>query len=128
VTGTSYRPASSGEHLGRIDSLDASMARIDAQVDRIIAPLADARDRLMTIPGVGKKAAEIGTDMSQFPTAQHLASWTGMCPGNKRSAGKNHSGRTPQGNAWLSGVLTECGWTVRRCRDTYLVSRQIEAP
>ena len=116
------------DHLGRIDNLDASMARIDAQVDRLIAHFAEARDRLLTIPGVGKKAsevigAEIGTDMSQFPTAERLASWAGMCPRNERSAGKNYSGRTPQGNAWLSGVLTECGWSARRCRDTYLAAQ-----
>jgi len=46
-----------------------------------------------------------------------------MCPGNKRSAGKNQSGRTPQGNAWLAGVLTECGWAARRARDTYLAAQ-----
>jgi transposase len=61
------------EHLGRIDDLDAGIGRIDAEVDRLIAPFADARDRLMTIPGVGKRAAEIiiaeaGADMGQFPT------------------------------------------------------------
>lgn len=97
-----------GEHLARIDSLDGSLGRIDSQVDRVIAPFASARERLMTIPGVGKTAAEViiaetGGDMAQFPTAGQLASWAGMCPGNKRSAGKNYSGRTPAGDAWLSG-------------------------
>lgn len=116
------------EHLTRIDGLDGSIDRIDAQVDEVIAPFADARDRLMTIPGVGRKAAEIilaevGADMAQFPTPEQLASWAGMCPGNKRSAGKNQSGRTPQGNAWLSGTLTECGWAARRARDTYLAAQ-----
>jgi transposase len=86
------------EHLGRIDDLDAAVGRIDAEVDRLMVPFADARDRLMTIPGVGKRAAEIiiaetGADMGQFPTPERLASWAGMCPGNNRSAGKNFSGR-----------------------------------
>jgi transposase len=116
------------EHLARIDDLDAGINRLDNQVDKVIAPFANARDRLMTIPGVAKKSAEViiaetGADMAQFPTAAHLASWTGMCPGNKRSAGKDYSGRTPQGNAWLSGVLTECGWVVRRSRGTYLAAQ-----
>ena len=116
------------EHLRRIDSLDAAIGRIDAEVDRLMAPFADARDRLITIPGVGKTAAEViiaevGADMSQFPTPEQLASWAGMCPGNKRSAGKNYSGRTPQGDSWLSGVLTECGWAARRARNTYLAAQ-----
>jgi transposase len=113
------------EHLGRIDDLDAAVGRVNAEVDRLMAPFADARDRLMTIPGVGKRAAEIiiaetGADMGQFPTPERLASWAGMCPGNNRSAGKNFSGRTPAGNAWLSGLLTECGWAAGRARGTYL--------
>jgi transposase len=114
-----------GEHLAHVDHLDRALARLDAQVDEVMAPFVDARDALMTIPGVGKKAAEviiaeIGVDMGQFPTADHLASWAGMCPGNKRSAGKNYSGRTPQGDPWLSGMLTECAWSVRRVRGCYL--------
>ena len=117
-----------GEHLGRIDHLDASMGRLDAKLDQVIAPFGDACERLMTIPGVGRKAAEViiaevGADMSQFPTAEQLASWAGMCPGNKRSAGKNQSGRTPQGNAWLAGLLTECGWAASRARNTYLAAQ-----
>jgi transposase len=113
------------QHLGRIDDLDASIAQIDKRFDELMASFADARDRLMSIPGVGKRAAEIiiaetGADMAHFPTPEHLASWAGMCPGNNRSAGRNFSGRTPAGNAWLSGTLTECGWSAGRARSTYL--------
>ncbi len=112
-------------HLAHVDYLDAAIADIDKQVDGVIAPFAPAREQLMTIPGVGKLAAtcilaEIGADMTVFPTPQQLASWAGMCPGNKRSAGKNRSGRTPQGDPWLSAILTECGWAVSRSKGTYL--------
>jgi transposase len=117
-----------GELLGRIDSFDASIGRLDGHVDRLMAPFAEARDRLMAIPGVGPLAAEIiiaetGADMAQFPTPQHLASWAGMCPGTQRSAGKNRSGRTPAGNPWLSGTLTQCGWAASRARHTYLAAQ-----
>ncbi len=116
------------QHLDRIDHLDEVIRRLDAKVDELMNPFADARDRLLSIPGVGKRAAEvliaeIGVDMAQFPSPDHLASWAGMCPGNKRSAGKDYSGRTPQGNAWLSGTLTECGWASRRARGTYLAAQ-----
>ena len=72
----------------------------------MIAPLATAVERLRTIPGVDRRAAEvivaeIGTDMTQFATAGHLCSWAGMCPGNNRSAGKRQSGRTMPGDKWL---------------------------
>ena len=115
-------------HLSHIDHLDRAIARLDAQVEKVMAPFAEARDRLMTIPGVGQLAAnaiiaEIGADMAIFPTHEQLASWAGMCPGNKRSAGKNRSGRTPQGDPWLSGILTECGWAARRARNTYLAAQ-----
>ncbi|HYA67114.1 MAG TPA: IS110 family transposase [Acidimicrobiales bacterium] len=116
------------EHLAHIDHLSASIERLDGRVDQVIAPFAETRDRLMTIPGVGKTAAEviiaeIGTDMSRFPTAAHLASWAGMCPGNNESAGKHRSGHTTSGDPWLAGMLTECGWAARYTKDTYLAAQ-----
>ncbi|MGQ0804989.1 MAG: IS110 family transposase [Actinomycetota bacterium] len=117
-----------GEHLAHVDHLDAAIARLDTQVDEVMAPFLAPRDRLATIPGVAKRAAEviiaeIGADMSQFPTAGHLASWAGMCPGNNESAGKHHSGRTRKGDPWLSGLLTECGWAASYTKDTYLAAQ-----
>jgi transposase len=92
--------------LGHLEHLEASIAELDTHLDRVLAPFAQARDRLDTITGVGKRAAEtiiaeIGTDMSVFPTAGHLASWAGRCPGNNRTGGKRRSGKTTKGNRWL---------------------------
>lgn len=116
------------EHLAHVDHLDEAIGRLDAQVDELMAPFVDDRDRLATIPGVGKRAAEviiaeIGVDMSVFPTSGHLASWAGMCPGNNESAGKHLSGRTRKGDPWLSGLVTECGWAARQTKGTYLAAQ-----
>jgi transposase len=114
--------------LEHVEQLERSITELDVEVDRVIAPFAQARDRLDTIPGVGKRAAEsmlaeIGVDMSVFPTAAHLASWAGRCPGNNVTGGKRRSGRTRQGNRWLGEVLVECAWAAARTRDTYLAAQ-----
>jgi transposase len=120
--------------------LEAAIARLDERVDAVFAtqvcqidgqggeggvPFARARDRLDTIPGVGKRAAEciiaeIGVDMTRFPTAAHLASWAGLAPGNNITGGKRGSGKTTQGDVWLTDILTQCAWSAARTRDTYL--------
>lgn len=114
--------------LEHADHLDAAIAQLDDRVDEVMAPFAEARDHLDTIPGVGKRAAEtiiaeIGVDMTVFPTAGHLASWAGMCPGNNVTGGKRRSGRTEHGNSHLRGVLTECAWAAARTRNTYLAAQ-----
>jgi transposase len=108
--------------------LEAAIADLDAQVDRVMVPFAEARDHLDPITGVGKRAAEviiaeIGADMSVFPTAGHLASWAGMAPGNNITGGKRRSGKTTNGNVWLADMLTQCAWTAGRSRDTYLAAQ-----
>jgi transposase len=114
-----------GMALEHAEYLEGQIAELDTRVDEVIAPFAEARDHLDTITGVGKRAAEcviaeIGADMGVFPTAGHLASWAGLCPGNNISGGKRHSGRPTRGNVWLRGVLSECAWAAARSRDTYL--------
>jgi len=83
---------------------------------------------LETIPGVGQRAAEIliaeiGTDMGRFPSAKHLASWAGMCPGNHESGGKRLSGKTRKGNRWLQQVLVEIAHVASKTKNTYLAAQ-----
>jgi transposase len=97
--------------LAHLEHLEGAIAALDRRLDEVIAPFARARDQLDTITGVGKRAAEtiiaeIGTDMTVFPTAGHLASWAGRCPGNNLTGGKRRSGKPTKGNRWLGEVLT----------------------
>lgn len=122
-----------GLSLDHTAHLEAAIARLDERVDAVFAahtseagvPFARARDRLDTITGVGKRAAEtiiaeIGVDMTRFPTAAHLASWAGVCPGINITGGKPGSGTTTKGSVWLLDILTQCAWAAALTRDTYL--------
>jgi transposase len=108
--------------------LEGLIGRLGVRIEEVMAPFAEAAERLTTIPGVEQRAAEvivaeIGTNMDQFPTAEHLASWAGMCPGNNESAGKRKSGKTTKGSRWLRQVLTQAAWAASHTKDTYLAAQ-----
>jgi transposase len=114
-----------GLHLRQIDALDAAIAALDAEVEAGLAPFRQAVRQLTSIPGVGDLAAqvivaEIGTDMSRFPTAGHLLSWAGLCPRNDESAGKRRSNRLRKGAPWLKTLLVQCAWAASRRKASYL--------
>jgi len=116
------------ELLDHIDYLDIAVTRLDDHVEVLMVSFVDARDRLDTIPGIGKRCAEIviaeiGVDMNRFPTPGHLASWAGLCPGNNESAGKHKSTTTRSGNPWLTSALVEAAWAAIRTKDCYLAVR-----
>jgi transposase len=111
--------------VAHIDFLDAAIAELDAAIAERLSPFEAAVRRLETVPGVGRRTAEvllaeIGTDMARFPSASHLASWAGMCPGNHESAGKRHSGAPRRGNAWLRAALIEAAKAACRTKRSYL--------
>ena len=112
-------------YLEHVDHLEGLMRRLSGRVEEVLAPQAGTVDRLKTIPGVSDRLAEVlvaelGTDMSPFPSADHLASWAGMCPGLDQSAGKRRSGRVPMGNRWLKQALVQAGWAASHTKGTYL--------
>jgi transposase len=114
--------------LDHVLHLEGLIGRLGGRIEEVMAPFAEAAERLTTIPGVEQRAAEvivaeIGTDMDQFPTAEHLASWAGMCPGNNESAGKRKSGKTTKGSRWLRQVLTQAAWAASHTKDTYLAAQ-----
>jgi transposase len=111
--------------LAHVDFLDERIARMDAEVAERTRPFEAEIARLDTIPGVSRRlaevlVAEIGVDLDRFPTAGHLASWAGMCPGNDESAGKRRSGKTRKGSPALRSALVQAAHAAGRSKSTYL--------
>lgn len=112
-------------HLELVAALEQALADIDATVGKTLAPIRDSARLLTTLPGVSDltaqvMVAEIGVDMSRFPTAAHLISWTGLCPRSDESAGKRRSTRVRKGAPWLKTALVTAAWAAVRVKDSYL--------
>ena len=122
-------------HLKQWDSIDATIRKLDVEIDQRIGrmevatecsktPFRELIELLTTVPGISAVAApailsEIGADMSRFPTAGHLVAWAGLCPGQNESAGKRKSSRLRKGAPWLKTMLVQCAWAAKRTKDSY---------
>jgi transposase len=116
------------EQLSHLDYLDEAMERISTEIEQRLQEEWAAVELLDSVPGISQRAAEIlvaelGVDLQRFPSAKHLASWAGMCPGNKESGGKRLSGKTRKGNVWLRQVLIETAHVASKTKDTYLAAQ-----
>jgi transposase len=117
-----------GHLLAQLDYLEETIAALSTRIEEVLAPFAPTLQRLDTIPGVGRRTAEvlvaeIGLDMRAFPTAGHLASWAGLCPGQNESAGKRRSGKTRNGDRWLRGILIEAANAAITVKGSALAAR-----
>jgi transposase len=117
-----------GQHLKTIEQLEATIAEFDARLDAALAPFRDAIERLKEIPGVGDNVsqtlvAEIGADMTAFPTADHLVSWAGLCPRLDESAGRKRSKRLRKGAPWLKPVLVQSALAATKVKNSSLRAR-----
>jgi transposase len=115
------------ELLNKLDWLAEELRRLDAQIAASSGPYADVLHRLATIPGVDRTTAlilvaEFGVDMTCFPTAGHLASWAGLCPGNAESAGKRFYGRTRKGDRYVRRILVQSAWAASHTKDCFLAT------
>jgi transposase len=113
--------------LAHLDGLDELIERLGIEIAERVRPVEHVVERVDAIPGFGRRTAEIvvaeiGTDLSRFPSFKHLASWVGLCPGNNESVGKRMSGKTRRGDVWLRSALIEAAHAASRSKDAYLAA------
>jgi transposase len=116
------------QSLDHLKFLEQQVLDLDQQIMAKLQPYQKQFELLQTIPGVKRESAatliaEIGTDMSQFPTSSHLIAWAGVCPGNNESAGKRLAVHARKGNPWLRAMLTQSAWAATRKNNCYFTSR-----
>jgi transposase len=114
--------------LGQVEYLEDLLQQLEDRMGEVILPFRDQTQLLLTIPGIGWLVAvvllaELGPDLKTFPSARHLASWAGLCPGNNRSAGRQRSGRTGKGSRWLRAALIQAAWAASRQKNSYLAAQ-----
>jgi transposase len=112
------------QQLRVIDDLATSIAEFDARIAECMRPFGEASAIVQTMKGVAQRSAEallaeIGPDMTRFPSAEHLASWARICPGNNQSGGKRLASHIGKGNNWLKSTLIEAAWAAARCKGSY---------
>lgn len=115
------------KELGQVEWLEAQIGALEQEIERRVAPFEEAIRRVTTIPGIDRKTAwtivaEIGADLSAFADPQHLASWTGLCPGNRESGGKRMSGRTRKSNRYIKRAMCQAAWAASHTKNTYLAA------
>jgi transposase len=117
-----------GIHLEQIAHFEGLISDVGRKLEALMLPFGEVIDRLDEIPGINVRTAQVlvaecGVDMTRFPSAGHLASWAGMCPGNHESGGKRLSGKTRKGNPWLRAALVEAGWAAGKVKGSYFQSQ-----
>ena len=111
--------------MHQVEFIESEIKEFDERIVALMQEREEELKRLDTIEGVGRRGAEnllaeIGFEMSQYPSAGDLSSWAGMCPGNEKSADKRQTGKCPRGNKWVKRMLTQAGWAAIRVKDSYL--------